>query len=224
MSKFDPVSISKDGLTVELLRAFQLRLDAVVVSVRQMRDIAMGQKHAFRRLDALEGMHPADVAAALPTPEGLQDLKQVIQLISQQSAAIDCVARLIDLMATRLHHPLQALREIRPAEAAGRASAQISPPDSPPAALDDGAGDDGAGDDDGTLPARNQTAEGLDSAVILLFDGSKNQAAAARKAAAEIGEVFEMLAVIEEQATALAGAQALTTDMLRTKLGALVTT
>ncbi|HVJ36065.1 MAG TPA: hypothetical protein VND94_23370 [Terriglobia bacterium] len=234
MNKLDPSSIPRDGLTLELLRSFQMRLDAVIVAVRQMRDIATGQKHAFRRLDALEGMEQAGAAAGLPAPAELQDLKQVILLISRQSAAIDCIARLIDLMASRLHRPFPTPGEPRRDEAARRA-----PPDAPPdvtprvapgvtpkarsSAAPPSRHPAGARSDDGTVAAQNRIAGGLDSAVILLFNESKNQAAASRKAAAEIGEAFEMLAVIEEQAVALAAAQALTTDMLRSKLGALVT-
>lgn len=187
------------GLTAELLHALKARLNGVIGQITEMRQLSAYQGQALRSLcdEAVRDTDAAILADERERACALEDLQRIIRLAGRQSAAIDSLAKLAELISDRLQAPLHQLRfgaTAIAAEALPRAVTQAAA---------------------GEVPAEEGPA------VIVPLDAGRIQVAAARQATVAIGEAFEMLSLIEEQATALADAQSLAMEALHGRLAAL---
>lgn len=191
------------GLTAELLHALKARLNGVIGQITEMRQLSTYQGQALRSLcdEAVRDTDAAILADERERVGALEDLQRIIRLASRQSAAIDSLAKLAELISDRLQAPLHQLRfgaASIAAEALPRAVTQVA------------VGEASAGEASAETPA-----------VIVALDAGRIQVAAARQATVAIGEAFEMLSLIEEQATALADAQSLAMEALHGRLAGL---
>lgn len=201
---FSADQLLQGGLTAELLHALKTRLNGVIGQITEMRQLSAYQGEVLRSLGD-EVVRDADAAGLADRPErahALEDLQRIIRLTGLQSVSIDNLAKLAELISDRLQAPLRQLRF---------GGASIAAEAQPAGVIKAAAGE---------VPAGEARA-GETSAVVVAFDTGRIQVAAARQATVAIGEAFEMLSVVEEQATALAGAQGLAMEALHGRLAAL---
>jgi hypothetical protein len=189
---FTTDQLVQGGLTAELLYALKARLNGVMRQILEMRQLSARQDRVLHML--AEEVVPdidASIQDDMPARQAaLEDLQRLIRLADCQSASIDSLAKLAELISERLHAPLRLLR-LDAADMAGTAPAAAMPP--------------------------------RQSGSVIFFDAGRIQVAAARQATAAIGEAFEMLSIVESQATALSNAQGLAMEALHGRLVSLAT-